>query len=418
MAQQSHPLHIENTVLTMGQRDLDINHAFHTYRSMKQDPIISGSIGWIKSIISKSDFNLVAHPKATIKEKKVTEAINQSFKNLPYRKRDIVGNILTMLDYGCSLHEVVLKKTEDGVVFNTISPVHLTSVHKFQYRNGRLEKLILNPTENDGQLYDDGRQSEISGQKILNFRLEADSDNPLGRSLLQGCYRSWRTKLIIEEYLTIAAAKNLSTVVKLSVPLDYINDYMSDPSSDNAMYVEQALQQVEMLHAGKSSYVMLPSDCNVNGVALFDVAPLSNVNNTYDGEKSVERLNKEILFSLQTQVLNLGTNSQGSFALASNSTSLLGMWLENVFSIMCDELNKAVNTCWIANGLKASKAPTVKFDDLDEADITQFADALSKLQTSGFVQATEGDNTVIREMFNLPAVSSDIDVEEPTDGTK
>lgn len=410
MAQQSKPLHLENTVLMMGQRDLNINNAFNTFRDMKMDPIISGSLSWIKSVISKSEFNLVPHKKATLKERKLTEAINESFDHLSFRKKAVVNNILQMLDYGCSLHEVVLKRKPDGtVVFGNISPIHLTSVQKFEYRNGQLDKIRLNPPENDGILFVDQTQEEINGDKILNFRLEADPDFPLGRSLLYGCYRPWRTKLIIDEYNTIGAAKNLSTVVELSMPMDYINDYMNDPASDNALYVEQMLEQVEMLHAGKSSYVLIPSDTNVNGVGNFGVKPLTNNANTYDAEKSIGRFNKEILFALQTQVLNLGHNSQGSFALADNSTSLLGLWLQNVFAIMSDELKRGVELAWKANGANPDRIPDVKFDDIDEEDIVKFADALTKLQTAGFVKAVEGDDAVIRERFQLPEAEKEAD---------
>ena len=404
MAQQSNPMHIENSVLMMGQRDLNINHAFETYRDMKMDPIISGSLSWLKAVISKSDFHIVPHDRATVKEKKVAEAIGRSFSEMSFRKKAMVDNILQMLDYGCSLHEVVLKRRADGmVVIGNVSPIQLQNVQRFEYLNGRLDKLIINPAENDGILFVKDQQSEINGDKILHFRLEADPDFPLGRSLLYGCYRPWRTKLIVDEYNTIGAAKNLSTVVQLTMPMEYINDYMNDPASDNAMYAEQMLRQVELLHAGKSSYVVTPSDTQQNGVSLFDVKPLKGDASTYDAEKSIDRYNKEILFALQTQVLNLGHNSQGSFALASNSTSLLGLWLENVFDIMADELLRAVEHCWRANGLNMEKLPKVVFDDIDEEDLVAFAESMSKLVTAGLVKPEDSDNTVIRERFDLPA---------------
>lgn len=402
MAQQSNPLHIENTVLMMGQRDLNINNAFDTYRDMKMDPIISGSMSWVKSVISKSDFNLVPHKKATQKEKKLTSVINQSFSELSFRKKAIVDNILQMLDYGCSLHEVVLKRKGDHVVFGNISPIHLASVQRFEYRGGKLEKLLLNPAENDGLLIIKDHQVDISGEKILNFRLEPDQDFPLGRSMLYGCYRPWRTKLIVDEYNTIGAAKNLSTVVELQMPMEYINDFLNDPASDNAQYAESMLTQIELLHAGKSSYVVVPSDTQQNGVGLFGIKPLSNNANTYDAEKSISRYNKEILFALQTQVLNLGNNSQGSFALASNSTSLLGLWLENVFSIMEDELSRAVELCWRANGANRDHLPSVKFNDIDEEDMAAFAESMSKLVSAGLITANENDDEAIRERFELP----------------
>ena len=87
-----------------------------------------------------------------------------------------------------------------------------------------------------------------------------DQDFPLGKSLLYGCYTAWKTKSILNEYTTIGAAKNLSTVVKVSLPLEYINAYMQNPLSDEAKYTEELLASVENLHAGKSCYAVIPSD--------------------------------------------------------------------------------------------------------------------------------------------------------------
>ncbi len=55
--QQSKPLHIENTVMALGKEDLNVNNAFNTYRDMKLDGIISGSMSFIKSVLIK-DFKV------------------------------------------------------------------------------------------------------------------------------------------------------------------------------------------------------------------------------------------------------------------------------------------------------------------------------------------------------------------------
>ena len=51
--QVTQPLHIENTVLLMGRQDLSITNAFNTYREMKLGGVISGSVSFIKAVLSK-----------------------------------------------------------------------------------------------------------------------------------------------------------------------------------------------------------------------------------------------------------------------------------------------------------------------------------------------------------------------------
>src|SRR5690606_548755 len=138
---QSQPLHIENTVMTLGKQDLSVNKAFYTYRDMKQDGIISGSMSFIKALLGKGDFSIQYHPKATAAEKAVVDALNDSLNNLEdYSKQRVVMQWLSSLDYGCSLSEVVFERKGGKQVFKTFSPIHLTSVQRFEMKGGSLKK--------------------------------------------------------------------------------------------------------------------------------------------------------------------------------------------------------------------------------------------------------------------------------------
>lgn len=79
---QSEPLHIENTVMVLGKEELAINNAFSTYREMKLDGVISGSVSFIKSLVSKSGFEIEASKDATTQEKALVAALNKSLDNL------------------------------------------------------------------------------------------------------------------------------------------------------------------------------------------------------------------------------------------------------------------------------------------------------------------------------------------------
>ena len=183
--QQSQPLHVENTVLSLGKKDLNINNAFHTYREMKLDGIVSGSMSFIKAILSKSNFTIPYHEKSTERQKKVIDALNLSLDNMQdYDKKRQVSNWLQMLDYGCSLNEVVCKRVNGVFVFDTITPIHLSSVNKFEMQGGKLKNLKLEAPDNDGILVNVGNAPKsLKGEKVLFFRLEPDSDFPLGKKL-------------------------------------------------------------------------------------------------------------------------------------------------------------------------------------------------------------------------------------------
>lgn len=415
--QQSNPLHLENTVLNLGRTDLSIKNSFKTYRDMKLDPMIGGSLSFIKALISKTGYQVKAVKGSTAQQKELVKAINNSLSNSAYGRKRLLDNILSMLDYGASMFEVVLTKNTKGqFVFDVISPIHLSTVNKFNFKRGVLQQVTINPASNDGLLFDDAATEDVDGKKVLLFRLESDQDFPLGKSLLYGCYTAWKTKSILNEYTTIGAAKNLSTVVKVSLPLEYINAYMSDPTSDEAKYTEELLASVENLHAGKACYAVIPSDLSSGGQSLFDISGISSEsgNSTFNAEQSIERYNREILFNMQTSVLALGSNSQGSFSLAENSTNLLGLFIQNIFAVIKDEFNKALKMVWEANGQSQDKLPELVFEDVDEQDLKVFAESWTKLVNAGVVQNNVETENLIRKQFGMPVVEAQGEVNANT----
>lgn len=415
--QQSNPLHLENTVLNLGRTDLSIKNSFKTYRDMKLDPMIGGSLSFIKALISKTGYQVKAVKGSTAQQKELIKAINNSLSNSAYGRKRLLDNVLSMLDYGASMFEVVLTKNTKGqFVFDVISPIHLSTVNKFNFKRGVLQQVTINPASNDGLLFDDAATEDIDGKKVLLFRLESDQDFPLGKSLLYGCYTAWKTKSILNEYTTIGAAKNLSTVVKVSLPLEYINAYMSDPTSDEAKYTEELLASVENLHAGKACYAVIPSDLSSGGQSLFDISGISSEssNSTFNAEQSIERYNREILFNMQTSVLALGSNSQGSFSLAENSTNLLGLFIQNIFAVVEDEFNKALKMVWEANGQSQDKLPELVFEDVDEQDLKVFSESWTNLVNVGAVQNNVETENLIRKQFNMPAVEAQGEVNANT----
>ena len=405
MNQQTNPLHLENTVLHLGRRDLSIQNCFRTYRDMKLDPIIGGSLSFVKALISKTPYRVKAARGSTAQQKKLVKAINESLSNTPYGRKRLVDSVLSMLDYGASMFEIVPHKDAQGQwVFKNLSPVHLSTVNRFTFDGGELLKVELTPAQNDGIVAQVGNPVELDGKKVLMFRLESDQDFPLGKSLLYGCYTAWKTKSILNEYTTIGAAKNLSTVVQVRLPMEYINSYYNEPTSDQALYTTELLTSVENLHAGKSCYAVVPSDLSDGGQSLFEISTIGGgaSNSTFDAEASIERYNREILFNMQTSVLALGSNSQGSFSLAQNSTNLLGLFIQNVFSVISNDFEKALKLLWEMNGMDLAKLPTIEFDDIDERDLKTFAEAWTKLSGVGAVTNDVETEAAIRKDFGMP----------------
>ena len=405
--QVTQPLHIENTVLLMGRQDLSINNAFNTYREMKLDGVISGSVSFIKAVLSKGDVKIAYHAKSTEKEKKVIDALNTSLNNMEdYDKKRLITNWLQILDYGCSLNELVYERKGGVFVFKTISPIHLTTVNKFEMQGGSLKRLKLEQAENDGLVVNVGKQpNTISGDKVLFFRLEPDADFPLGKSLFYGAYTAWKAKKIMQEYEAIGVAKNLSGVLDVKVPSEYINKYFSDPASDEAIYVANLLQQAENLHAGKGSYILSSSDTSPNGIHLFEVTTVGgnggNAQN-YNVGQAIARYNNEIQLSLQSTVLSMGVEGAGSLALSSDMVNLLTLFIENIQQTISHEFRKAVKLAFKLNGIETDNIPTLEWDKVQPLSWDDFTKGWQRLLQAGGVTPTEDLEAYFRTTGEAP----------------
>lgn len=412
VTQQSQPLHIENTVLVMGKKALNINHAFDTYRDMKLDGIVSGSMSFIKAVLSKGDWRIQPHAKATADEMKTVDALNTSLIDSEgYTKKRLLQEWLSSLDYGCSLSEVVAERHVGSgkFVFKGISPIHLTTVQRFEMKEGRLDKLHLNQAENDGLVWDtSATQPVLNGDKVLFIRIESDSDFPLGKSLLYGAYTAWKTKKILQEYEAIGVAKNLSGVLDIKVPSDYITKYYTEPTSAEAIYVDNMLQQAELLHAGKGSYILTASDTQENGVRLFEVSTVGNAQGaTYDVGGAIARYNSEIQLSLQTMVLSMGSTGGGSFALSDNSTYLMTLFIENVRTTIVAEFNKILRHMWAMNGHDMKRVPYLEFDEVEPLDWDEFTKGWQRLLQAGGITADKPLEQYFRDQLGAPAADYD-----------
>ncbi|MGM0985557.1 MAG: phage portal protein family protein [Pseudomonadota bacterium] len=389
--QDSYPVHIENTIHQLGKEDLKLSNQFKTYRRMMEDPVVSGSISFIKSIMNVP-FKLEAPLRATQKEKRVIEALNKSLETMePYSLNRVMNHILSLVEYGTSLQEVVFERKNGYQVFSKFSPISLQSVDKYVYDRGELKKLILAPPENDGIIQNITKApKEIDGSKVLAFQFQADSDNPLGKSLLRGCYSVHKERETYRELGLVGASKSLAGVMRVEAPSEYLTAYFNDPNSDQAILVESMRTQAELMGQGRSSLIVIPSDATDANNKLFAVEPIKGVDRQgFEIEASIARCSRELIQALQVSVLSLGqddTGSSGSFALSSTKSMLLHSFLKSIQDTIAAEFQKAIKIAYKLNGLTDERLPKVKFEDMSKPNWTEFTEGMKSLGQSGLVE--------------------------------
>ena len=408
--QVTEPLHIENTVNSLALADLQLPKAFKTYRSMLTDEIIGGAMSLVKSLVNKADYKVTTPQGVTQEEQKLIEALNLSLNNLEgMTKSEFLNYILSELDYGHSMFEMVFTRNTGRQVFKTFSPIHPININKYVYSRNTLEKLVINPSDNDGQLIQNSaEQKDLDGKKVLMFRINPDLDNPLGQSLLARCYKPWKKKEIASEYELIGVAKNLSGVLKIKAPAEYINAYYSDPTSENALYMEELFDQAEMIHGGKSPFAVIASDVTEGGQALFDIDTLGNKQgNDIDTNVIISRYETSILMTLYADIMSLGNNGSGSFALSDSKTNLLTLVVESILHSISENFRKAVKIAYEVNAITPKKDyPTLEFDSIEKLDFESFSRGWQRLVKDGLVEVDEDLEAWVRKRSGAPVKDS------------
>lgn len=407
--QQSSPLHIENSLQMMAREDLQPSQFPYTVRDMQTDSVIGGSMSFLKAVLNKP-FKIAYHEESTTKEKALIDALNKSLENIkPYGQHGTLANWLSMLEYGYSLSEIVLKRDNGGLyTFQAISPIHPTTIERFVFERGELRKAVLSHPDNDGLIENvEATQTEIDGSKLLLITNERSMDHPTGKSLLHSIYGSWKIKQVIREYQTISVAKNLSGVASISLPQEILNKYYSEPTSDEARMVENLFDQAQLMHAGKNSFVAYPSDIWDGGQPMFKFDVIGSggsgqSNSSSDVDEIISGLNDEIMLALGTLLLSLGKEGGGSYALSSSKTELLQLFVQSVHKTISSEFKKAIQLAYSANGIESENIPGLEFEPLEQIPWNEFCDGWSKLVNSTAVTADVGLESFIREKGNAP----------------
>lgn len=402
--QVTSPLHIENSVNCFAKEELKLPQAFKTYRAMLLDEQISGGFSLIQNLINKVDYCVVAPEDASEAVKRHVAKLNKSLNNLEgMNKVDFMNYVLSMLQYGHSIFEPVYTRDGSNFVLKAMSPIHPIDVKKYVYKRNSLVRLELNTADNDGLIEQEMQtQLQLDGEKVLMFKLNADLDHPLGRSMLDRCYTAWRQKGIASEYELIGIAKDLSGVVKISAPAEYIQDWYSSPASDNAKYMDELLTQAELLHAGKTSNVMVASDTNQNGVALFDISTIGGGGGSFEINTTIERLNSAILTSLYTDILSLGQTKGGSLSLGDNKTNILTLFIDSLLTLISRSFEQVIKQSLDLSGISYDTTPKLVFAEVEKLDVETFTRGWQRLAQGGLVQPDEELENYLRKEMKGP----------------
>lgn len=300
---------------------------------------------------------------------------------------DFICDVLSMLTYGFSFHEIVYK-TRRG-------PTERDNKFRSQFTDGRIgwQQLpirsqaslqewdidqdtgeILGFIQDPGQVGLNAKAVTIPIAGNLLFKTKASRGNPEGWSLLRRAYRSWYFKRYIEELEGIGIERSLAGIPVLAPPPDV--PLFDKDNEEMVAMLNWCQELVDGLRQDRNHGVIIPStDWQLKLLGAEGSAK------ALDTDKIIRRHEYRIASSMLSDLILIGGDSAGSFALAETKQSMLLSSLQAIIGSIAATLNsQAVPMLFAVNNWQLEKLPKITADDLEQPSASDIALILRSLK--------------------------------------
>lgn len=263
--------------------------------------------------------------------------VESCVKDLNVTWADFIDEVVTYFPYGFSLHEIVYKRRNGNNKDESKSSQYNDGRIGWRKIPGRRQTTLFNwDFDDEGtlrgvyQLYD-GRKTYLPMSKCLLFRTSGAHGNPEGASFLRGAYRPWYFKKHIEEVEGIGIERDLAGLPVIWAPEGLDLDNKDDPKAMEAR--NTSVKLVSGIRRDRNDGVVLSHG--------WDLKLLSTGGTRqFDTNAVINRYDQRIAITLLADIIMLGADKVGSFALAKVKQSLLATALDSQLTGICETLNR------------------------------------------------------------------------------
>lgn len=370
------------------------------YNKMRRsDGTVRAALMIVKLPILAADWRVEA---ATVDGKEAE--VDEAFKVVKYSLfdnanwDDMLREILTMLDFGYSVFEIVLEVAEvegrEYVVLKDLAFRKQSSIIRWSVkREGTSTDATVGETEPGiTQMNTGGKEVGIPWIKLSVFTYDKEGDNHEGVSLLRAAYKHWYMKDTLYQIDAIAHEKQGLGVLKVKVP-------KGAKKEDREEAKEVAREQ----RANEEAFIEELEDFE------FDFMDMK-ARTTREIMPSITHHDRQILVSVLAQFLTIGSeSSSGSFAASNDQTDMFVMSEEATAKVVQGVLQDTlVRVLMALNGFSPEVTPKVTYGRIGQDNIDAFSKALNALFTSGVLTPDQELEAHIRKMLHLPDMSQEM----------
>lgn len=318
-------------------------YAAKIYQEMSSNDPVIGAILYLAEMLIRGTTWSVEPASQSEADLEAAKFLQSCMDDMDMSWANTICEILSMLTYGFSFHEEVYKVRR--------GPDEVSGRYRSKYSDGRIGWRRL-PIRSQASLHEwefskegdvtafiqcaepDYRIVRIPMSKGLLFRTRISRDNPEGRSLLRNAYRPWFFKKHFEEIEGIGIERDLAGFPVLKAPQDM--DLWNEDDERMAALRARAEELVASVRRDSEEGILLPFGWELE---LLSSGSSRQIN---IGE-TIDRYDNRIAITMLSDIILIGNNKAGSFALADTKQSMLAAALQAQLQNIADVFNsKAV----------------------------------------------------------------------------
>jgi hypothetical protein len=397
-------------------RQLQGKRGYAIYREMAENnPVIGGILHAVEMLFRSVDWSVKPSDQnldASIDE---AEFIASCMNDMSHTWQDTISNILSMLTYGFSYHEIVYKRRQgtkndgdssthnDGRIGWRKLPMRSQdTIQQWHFdENGGIEGITqMNPISNKGPVL-------IPIEKSLLFRTTTKLNNPRGRSILRSAYTSWYYQKRIQTIEAIGIERDLAGLPVAFVPPQLLSD---NATSQETAALNEIKRIVRNIRRDEQEGLVFPLAYDPEtGNKAYDIQLLnSGGQRQFNTNEIVTRYDQRIAMTVLADFILLGHEKVGTQALSVSKIDLFYDSIEAWLTAIADVFNNfAIPRLIRLNGINEELTPTLEFSAPRDPDITSIADYVSKLSSAGAILPDDELSDHLRTIAGLPLDQSE-----------
>ena len=364
------------------------------------DPVVSTVLYALENVVRQVTWT-VDGPNKTF--------VEDNLGGMSHSWEDLIAEAGSKLQFGWAYHEVVGRE-DGGRIFWKKIPIRAQST---------LDHWELDPHGGiQGMWQNTGRGSVLLPiSKSLHFRTSARKNNPLGKSVLRSAWRPWVFKKRIEEFEGIGVERDLAGIPFAEVPPEILN---ASPGTDEANALLAVKDIVENIRNDEQAGIIWPKAVNDQGHDLWKFSLLSSGGRSHQTVRQIiEAKGLEIAMSALADVILIGHEKVGSFALSSSKERLLLVGLQSQVDEIASVFNRhALPRLFALNGIDDQGKTKLVPGELQATDLSVLAEILWKLTMAGMaVFPSDSAEAHLRALLDFPAAEGTELERNPNTGT-